>query len=378
MNEGDNMIYLDYSATTKASKEVLDTYIKVNNDYFANSNSLHKLGVEAKKLEEAATKQIADILKVKSEEIIYTSSASESNNTAIKGVALRNQKRGKHIITTNLEHSSIYGPIGYLQKLGFEVDFVKTEKGLIDIDDLKRLLREDTILVTIGAVNSETGIKQKVEEIGKLLKNYNCYYHVDATQAIGKVKIDYKDVDLISFTAHKFYGVKGIGCLVKKEHVLLEPLIHGGKSTTKYRSGTPALPLIVSLSKALRLIDNNLENFYQHTLKLNNYLKDNLKDLKNVVINSNENSIPHILNISVLNIKPETMQHALEEYDIYISTQSACSANNPVSRSVFEVTKNEEYSKHSIRISLSGHTTKEEVDKFIEAFKECLERLSIK
>lgn len=378
MNKGDNMIYLDYSATTKASKEVLDTYIKVNNDYFANSNSLHKLGVEAKKLEEAATKQIADILKVKPEEIIYTSSASESNNTAIKGVALRNQKRGKHIITTNLEHSSIYGPLGYLQKLGFEVDFVKTKKGLIDIEDLKRLLREDTILVTIGAVNSETGIKQNIEKIGELLKDYNCYYHVDATQAIGKVKIDYKDVDLISFTAHKFYGVKGIGCLIKKGHVLLEPLIHGGKSTTKYRSGTPALPLIVSLSKALRLIDNNLEKFYQHTLDLNNYLKSNLKNLENVTINSNENSIPHILNISVLNIKPETMQHALEEYDIYISTQSACSANNPVSRSVFEVTKNENASKHSIRISLSGYTTKEEIDKFIEAFKKCLERLSIK
>ncbi len=371
------MIYLDYSATTKTRDEVLDAYIKSSKDYFANPNSLHKLGVNAKKLIDASTEQIAKIMNCNSSDIIYTSCASESNNLAIKGVALRNKKRGMHIITTNLEHSSIYGPVGYLTNLGFEVDFVKTnEFGLVDIENLKSLLRDDTVLVSIGAVNSETGVKQNIEEIAKVLKDHNCYFHVDATQAVGKVRLDYSNVDLISFTAHKFFGPKGVGVLIKRDNVLIEPLIHGGKSTTIYRSGTPALPLIVSISKALRLIDGELDNNYNHVLELNNYIKDNLSKYDNVRINSNEYSIPHILNLSVMNAKPESMQHALEEYDIYISTQSACSSNNPVSRSVFEVTKNEEASKHSIRISLSGVTTKEEVDEFLNAFDKCIEKFN--
>ena len=371
------MIYLDYSATTKVDKKVLDTYNKVSTDFFANPNSLHKLGVDAKKLEEEATTQIKNILNLENSEVIYTSCSSESNNLAIKGVALRNQKCGKHIITTNLEHSSIYGPIGYLQTLGFSVDFVKTnEFGLVDIDDLKCLLRDDTILVTIGAVNSETGVKQNIEEIAKLLKNYNCYFHVDATQAIGKVRIDYSDVDLISFTAHKFYGPKGVGVLIKNSDVLIEPLIHGGKSTTKYRSGTPALPLIASISKALRLINEDLDKNYEKVKKLNKKLVDELKKYEDVRINSNKYSIPHMLNISLINVQPETMQHALELYDIYISTQSACSAGNPVSRAVLEVTKDELAASHSIRISLSGLTTEEEINEFLKAFDECYKKLN--
>ena len=371
------MVYLDYSATTKTRDEVIDTYIKSSKDYFANPNSLHKLGVNAKKLIDASTEQIAKIMNCKAEDVIYTSCASESNNLAIKGVALRNKKRGMHIITTNLEHSSIYGPVGYLTNLGFEVDFVKTnEYGLVDIDDLKSLLRDDTILVSIGAVNSETGVRQNIEELAKLLKNYNCIFHVDATQAVGKVRVDYSNVDLISFTAHKFFGPKGVGVLIKRDNVLIEPLIHGGKSTTIYRSGTPALPLITSLAKALRLIDEELDDNYKNVEILNNYIKDNLKKYDNVRINSNKYSIPHILNLSVMNAKPESMQHALEEYDIYISTQSACSSNNPVSRSVLEVTKDNEASKHSIRISLSGITTKEEVDMFLTAFDKCIDKFN--
>ena len=371
------MVYLDYSATTKTRKEVLDTYVSVSNDYFANPNSLHKIGVEAKKLSDEATEQIARIMNCKKEEVIYTSCASESNNLAIKGVALRNQKKGKHIITTNLEHSSINGPVGYLSNLGFEIDFVKTDSfGRVDIEDLKQLIKEDTILVSIGAVNSETGVKQDVEGIAKILKDYDLYFHVDATQAVGKVRIDYKDVDLISFTAHKFYGPKGVGVLIKRENVLIEPLIHGGKSTTIYRSGTPALPLIASISKALRLIDEELDENYKKVDDLNKYLRENLSKYENVKINSNEYSIPHMLNISVMNVKPESMQHALEEYEIYISTQSACSANNPVSRAVLEVTKNEEQAKHSIRISLSGFTTKEEIDTFLTAFDKCINKFN--
>ena len=371
------MVYLDYSATTKTREEVLDTYIKTSRDYFANPNSLHKIGVEAKHLIDASTEQIARIMNCDKEEVIYTSCASESNNLALKGVALRNKKRGMHIISTNLEHSSIYGPLGYLSNFGFEIDFVKTNSfGLVDIEDLKRLLKDDTILVSIGAVNSETGVKQNIEEIANLLKSYNCYFHVDATQAVGKVRIDYKNVDLISFTAHKFYGPKGVGVLIKRKDILMEPLIHGGKSTTVYRSGTPALPLITSMSKALRLIDEELDDNYKKVSELNNYIKENLKKYNNVLINSNEYSIPHVLNISIMNVKPESMQHALEKYEVYISTQSACSANNPVSRSVREVTKNDQRASHSIRISLSGYTTKNEVDIFLDAFDKCIKRFN--
>lgn len=374
------MVYLDYSATTPVDSEVLESYVKATNDFIGNPNSLHKLGVLSKQLEESATAQIKNILSLTESEVIYTSCASESNNLAIKGVALRNQKRGKHIITTNLEHSSIYGPLGYLQKLGFDITFVNAnDKGLIEIEELKKVLRDDTILVSIASVNSEVGIRQNIDAIALFLKNYsNCYFHVDATQSIGKVQVDFKNVDLISFTAHKFYGPKGIGCLIKKKDVLMDPLIHGGKSTTVYRSGTPALPLIVSLSKALRLIDRKEEEYLIKVKELNNYLKNKLSNYNNITINSNEYSIPHILNISILNIKPETMQHALEEDDIYISTQSACSANNSLSKAVFEVTKNDMASRHSIRISLSGLTTKEEIDFFLESFDKWYKKLSIK
>ena len=254
------MIYLDYSATTPVSKEVLDSFNKVSLDFVGNANSLHSLGVNANKLIKSATKQIADILNVKETEIIYTSGSSESNNLAIKGICLKYQNRGKHIITTHYEHSSTYGPIDYLKELGFEVSYLETDKdGVINIDNLKSIIRDDTILVSINAINSEIGIKQPVEEIGKVLKDYpKCFYHVDLTQAIGKTNVNLQNVDLTSFSAHKIYGIKGIGCLIRKENVLLESLIHGGKSTTDFRSGTPAHPLIVSLSKALRLANIDL------------------------------------------------------------------------------------------------------------------------
>lgn len=374
------MVYLDYSATTPVDDEVLDSFCKTSKNFVGNTNSLHKLGVESKKLETSATKQIANILGVLEEEIIYTSGSSESNNLALKGIAGKYGKNKKHIITTSLEHSSIYGPIGYLQKQGFEVDFVKTDQyGRVDIDDLKSLIKEDTILVSIASVNSETGVLQDVDKVGELLENYpNTFFHVDATQSIGKVKISLKNIDLLSFSAHKFYGLKGIGCLVKKKGISLETQIHGGKSTTNYRSGTPALPLIVSLAKALRLIDEKIEKNYNHVKELNEYIKEKLRKYETVKINSNEYSIPHILNISTMKVQPETMQHALEEFDIYISTGSACASNNSISKAVLEVTKSEEQAKHSIRISLSGITTKEDVDYFLKSFDECLKRLEMK
>lgn len=368
------MTYLDYSATTKPDKEVLESFIKAS-DYFANPNSLHALGVKAKKLIEASTNQIAKILNVKPSEIIYTSGASESNNTAIKGIE-NYLNRGNEIITTALEHSSIYGPLKQMEEKGIKVKYVKLKNGVVDLEDLENQITKKTILVTINAVNSETGIKQPIEKIGKLLKKYpKTLFHTDLTQAIGKININLENIDLASFSAHKFYGLKGIGVLIKKENITISPLISGGKSTTIYRSGTPATPLIVSTAKALRLITQSLEEDYKKIDKLNQTLKENLKKYKNVHINSTQNSIPHILNISVIGIKPETMLHALEEDEIYISTQSACATTN-TSKSVFALTQNEEKAKTSIRISLSKYTEEKDIDAFLKSFDKNYKKLS--
>ena len=359
------MIYLDYSATTPVNEEVLNSYIEATKKMVGNPNSLHKLGIEAKSLIDAATRQIANILKVKPNEIIYTSGASESNNTAIKGICLKYQNRGKHIITTHLEHSSIMEPLNYLKRQGFEVEYVNiTENGIVDIEDLKKKIRDDTILVTIASINSEVGIVQPIKEIAALLKKYpKVYFHSDITQSLGKEKVDLTDVDLASFSAQKFYGMKGIGGLVKKENVVIEPLIHGGKSTTKDRSGTPATALIVSMAKALRLAYENLEEKQKYVKELNIFLRNELEK-NEITINSPEVAIPNILNISLENIKPETVLHALEEKEIYISTKTAC-ATNDSSDAVYAITKDEEKAKHSLRISLSYLTTKKELEIFI-------------
>lgn len=374
------MIYLDYSATTPTNDEVLDTFVKVSKEFIGNPNSLHTLGRNSADLIDAATKQIADILDIKPKEIIYTSGASESNNTVIKGICLQYQNRGKHIITTNFEHSSIYGPLSYLQTLGFEVDFVKTdENGIVDLADLKKLLRDDTILVSITAVNSEIGIIEPIEEIGEILKDYpKCFFHSDLTQIIGKKKVNLENIDLASFSAHKIFGIKGIGGLIKKEKINLMPLIHGGKSTTIYRSGTPAVALIASLSKAMRLAYQNIEDNYKYVEKLNDKLRNELGKYSTVHINSNNNCLPYILNLSVLGIKPETMLHALEEKEIYISTQTACASSNSYSKAVYSLTNNKELAESSIRISISYVTKESDIDTFLKVFIDTIDRLMLR
>lgn len=370
------MIYLDYSATTPVDESVLNSYIETTKKIIGNPNSLHKLGVDAKKLIDAATTQIASILGVKQTEIIYTSGASEANNTAIKGICLKYQKRGKHIITTKLEHSSILEPLNYLKKEGFEIEYVNlTEDGKVDLDDLENKIREDTILVTIASISSELGIIQPIKEIAEIVKKYpKAYFHTDITQSIGKEKIDLSMVDLASFSAQKFYGMKGIGALIKKENIVIEPLIHGGKSTTKDRSGTPPTPLIVSMAKALRLVYENFEEKQKKVKELNTYLREELEK-EHITINSPKDAIPNILNITIENIKPETMLHALEEKEIYISTRTACSTSLE-SEAVFAVTKDKEKASHSLRISISYKTTKEELETFIKTLSKVRNELS--
>lgn len=374
------MIYLDYSATTPVDKRVLETFNKVCLDYPGNSNSLHSLGVKSKELEEYVTDKIAKILKIRSTEIIYTSSSSESNNTAIKGICLKYKNRGKHIITTSLEHSSVIAPLNYLTKQGFEVDFVNLkDDGTVDLEHLKSLMRDDTVLVSISYVDSELGIVQPINEISKIVKtNPKTFFHVDCTQAIGKINVDLSNIDLASISAHKIYGLKGVALLIKKENIVIEPLIHGGKSTTIYRAGTPALPLYASMMKALELIVPTVEENIKYITKLNKKIIDRLSNYENVYINSTDKSIVNTINLSIKGIKPETFIHALEKYEIYVSTKSACSSADSMSNSVYAVTKDKERANNTIRISLSYLTTEEEIDKFLKVFDECYNHLLLK
>ncbi len=374
------MVYLDYSATTPVDPMVLDTFVKVSKEYIGNANSLHKLGVQSKKLMDEATNQLANLLQVHPTEIIYTSGATESNNMVIKGLVSRYPARGKQIITTPLEHSSILEPLKKLENKGYHISYVKlTPEGCVDLADLSRLLeQEDTLLVTIASVSSELGILQPIDEIGTLVQKYpKCFFHSDITQALGKIPVSLDLVDFASFSAHKFYGLKGIGGLIKKKSIELDPLFDGGKSTTVYRSGTPALPLIVSLAKALRLALLHLDQKEEKVQTLNHFLREELKEIPGLFINSTSHSIPHILNISIEGIKPETMLHALEEADIYISTMSACSSGVE-SLAVKSVTKDKTRASTSIRISVSHQTTEEEVRKLIHELKKCIERLRLK
>ena len=373
------MIYLDNSATTMVDDRVLETFNKVCKNYPGNSNSLHSLGIKSKELEEYATEKISNLLGVKPSEIIYTSGASESNNTVLKGVASKYKNRGNHIITTYLDHSSVLETCKYLENKGFIIDYVKIkDNGLIDIEDLERLLTDNTILVSVAYVDSELGIRQDIDTISKIVKKHpKCYFHVDATQAIGKIKVDPTSIDFISMSAHKIFGLKGIGLLIKKDNIVIDNLIHGGKSTTIYRSGTPALPLICSLMKALELVIPNIDKNYEYVSSLSRKIKDNLKKYDNIHINSTENSIPYIINFSVIGVKPETFIHTMEEEDIYLSTKSACSTSD-VSLSVDSIYHNREISMSSIRISLSYKNTEEEIDKFIKVFDKIYNKLVFK
>jgi len=363
------MIYLDYSATTFVSDEVLESFTNACK-LKGNPNSNHRLGVECNKQIENSTKKIAELLKVLPEEIIYTSGSSESNNLAIKGICLKENNTKKHIITTNYEHSSVISPLHYLQDLGFEVDFVDTDKnGVIDIEKLKELIREDTILISIASVNSEIGIIEPVEEIGKYLKENhpNIYFHVDMTQTIGKLNIKLDNIDLVSISAHKIFGIKGIGLLIKKKNITLEPLIHGGKSTTIYRSGTPQTELIISIKTAIEVALKDIDKKYKYVETLNKEVINFLKKYKNIHINSNSKCIPHIINFSFITVNPKELQKKLSDKEVYISTQTACSTGN-ISPAVYSLTKDKKIAETSLRLSLSYITTKEELQEFYKIF----------
>lgn len=373
------MIYLDYSATTPVISEVLDSYVHVTKDYIGNANSIHNLGVRSKELLLKATRQISEILGCEPNEIVYTSGASESNSTALKGVAFKYSKRGKHIISSPLEHKSVLEALKYLEMCGFEVSYVKLlPNGQIDLKDLESLVRVDTILVSICAVNSEVGYKVPLKTIRQVInkKNDKVIFHSDMTQALGKTKINLNDVDLASFSGHKIYAPKGIGILYKSKKIEIEPLIWGLTENAKFRGGTPALPLIVSASKAMRIINENLENNIKKVAKLNELLINGLNDDR-IHINSNNLCVPHIVNLSLKSIRSETFVRALEKYEVYISTNSACSSLES-STVLKAVTDDKEINTTSIRISLSHFTTKLEINEFIRIFYKVYDELLLK
>ncbi len=364
------MVYLDYSATTPVLYDVLESFNKACRDYIGNANSLHALGVKSRALLNSATKQISELFNVMESEIIYTSGATESNNMALKGVAYAYANRGKHIIVSKLEHPSIYSICNYLEKLGFHISYVNNdENGLIDFEDLKRKIRPDTILVSICAVNSELGIRQPLKTIKQIIKkeNSNTLLHSDMTQAIGKISVNLHDVDLASMSAHKIFGPKGIGLLYKSDRVNMTPLIHGSGKSNDLKPGTPPLPLIVAMAKALRIALTDIERKEGFVKKLNDKVTEEMRKYPNIKINNTKYSIPHMLNISLMNINPETFIHAMEENEIYIGTNTAC-ASGELSTSVMAVYNDKKRATTSIRISISHVTTNEEINKFLKYF----------
>ena len=275
------MVYLDYSATTFVLDEVLDSYNKVTKDFIGNANSIHTLGLKSKELFLKAKNQIADLLNVESDEIIFTSGASESNSTAIMSVVKKYSDRGKHVITSYLEHKSVLDVMDYLKTVGYEISYVKLkENGQVDLEDLYSLIREDTILISICAVNSEVGFKAPLKTIRQVInkKKSKAIFHTDLTQGLGKRTFSLADVDLASFSGHKIYAPKGIGILYKKKNIEFEPLIYGTTENAPYRGGTPALPLVVSFAKAMRIAYENFEDNLHRVEKLKDKLINGLKN----------------------------------------------------------------------------------------------------
>lgn len=369
------MVYLDYSATTPIHPDVLDSYNRVCNEYFGNAHSQHKLGVKSLDLINSATKQIAELFNIKETEITYTSGATEANNIALINTCLANEKLGKHIIVSKLEHPSVYKICNYLETLGYKIDYVNNQKdGLIDLEDLKKLIKKDTVLVSVCGVNSEVGIRQPLKLIHQIMhkENPNTLLHSDVTQCIGKVNVNLNDVDLASFSAHKFYGPHGIGIFYKNSKVKTNPLIIG--SGNELVGGTPPTPLIVSMAKALRISLQDLNKKEMIVKKHNDKICNVLLKYEKIVFNKTKNSIPHILNISVPGIKPETFIHVLEEYDVYIGSNTAYS-NEKMSTAVYALTNDKKLAASTLRICLSYQTTNDEVNTFLYYFDQVYTKL---
>ena len=367
------MIYLDYAANTPVDEEVLSTYVDATRKYIANPNSSHPLGKLAKDQIDESSKVIGEYFNTDPSNVIYTSGSSESNNLILKGIAETRKNMGNKIIISAVEHSSIVAPCNYLATHGYDVSVIPlTEEGLIDLNILENELDDKTIIVSICAVDSELGTVQPLQKVVELVRRKypNCIIHTDDTQAIGKVEVDYQGIDFITFAPHKFFGLNGFGVLVNVNNKKLTPLIHGGKSTTIYRSGTPVTASVIACAKAFELATTKLEERSIYLKDLNTILRNELGRLSCVHINSPETTIPNTLNISLVGKDTKKILEELEEHEIYLSTTTACALGSAPSKSVLAITGSEELASNTIRISISHLTSKEDLLKFINTFKE--------
>ena len=377
--------YLDNSATTRPYKEVVDIVSKTMFENYGNPSSMHTLGVETEKMVRIARENIAKTLKAEPKEIIFTSGGTESDNMAIMGTAKALKRKGMHIIVSPFEHPAVERCMEILKKEGFEISYLSVnEKGLINIDELKTLIREDTILVCVMAVNNEIGVKQDLEAMGAAVKecNKDTYFMVDAVQAFGKIPLNVKKmkIDLLSVSGHKINGPKGIGILYVNSNIRIVPLINGGGQQGDMRSGTDNVPGILGLEKAVSITMDHLDEEAARLYELRSYLIGKLGELEDVYVNSpdNETSAPHIVSISVKGIRSEVLLHSLEEKNIYVSAGSACSSHKRTpSKTLTAIGLEKDLIASTVRVSMGVYTTREELDYFVENLSALLDSLRL-
>lgn len=365
------MYYFDYSANYPCKKEVLEYMSDIELSYIGNANSIHKEGIKSFELFKDLDFKTKELLTLdNNKEIIYTSSATESNNLAIKGIAKSYNGFGRHILVSPYEHSSVNAALATLKDEGYEIEFLKLNKnGTIDLESLATSIRKDTIIVVTIFVESEAGIVNDCEKIAEIIKtkNPNCHYLVDATQGITKIDLDLNKIDLVSFTPHKFGGLIGTGCLIKNKTTILTPLINGGKSATLYRAGSIPLGLIASTYKALEIAIKNKDKNFEYVNNLHNYFIEKLQCIKNITINSF--NFPYIVNISLDGIKAQLAVEKLNEMNICVSQKSACSISNTPSKTIMSVYSNKARALSSFRISLSYLTSISDIDYLIDCLR---------
>ena len=374
-----NIIYLDNASTSKVNPEVLESFNQITLKYFANPSSIHLLGQEAHRLLEKSREQILSLFKLNNHDLIFTSGATEANNLAIKGYAFANKGRGNHIITTAIEHPSVLDTVKALEKYGFEITILPVnEKGVIEVNSLKAAIKDNTILVSIMAVNNETGAINPIKEAGELLKAYpKIAFHVDMTQAIGKVDIPLDNIDMFSFTGHKIHGLLGSGALIKEKKIILEALNSGGGQENNLRSGTNTLALSASLAKALRLTIKSQKENYQRVSNLRDYLISYLKDNPDKYrLNSFNLDNPYIVNFSLLQHKASVVVEALSNKEIMVSSLSAChSKNEDYSYVVYAMNQDMKLAHNTIRVSFSYENTVDDVNALIRALKQIVKEI---
>lgn len=372
--------YFDNSATTKVLDCVKDAVVDAMCVNYGNAAAKHRKGVEAENLIREAKKAIADTLKVQEKEILFTSGGTESNNTALIGTALANRRAGKHLITTGVEHPSIYNTMSFLEEMGFEVTYLPVDHlGHISLEDLEKAIREDTILVSVMYVNNEVGAVELIEAISQCIKKKNpkTLFHVDAIQAYGKYKIRPKKqgIDLLSVSGHKIHAPKGVGFLYIRDGVKIRPILFGGGQQKGMRSGTENVPGCVGLGVAAREAYKDFDARIEKLYTLREHLIAGLKPLGGVTINGSEDrtNAPQIVSASFEGVRSEVLLHALEDKGVYVSSGSACSSNHPgISGTLKGIGVKKELLDSTIRFSLGDLNTEEEVDYAIGVLGELL------